>query len=627
VNYIFNGRLCGYLCERCEEPLANLTVRLYRVSADRDVTALAAAQPKETFAFLSDEEVRAKASLLLAETQTDAQGAFSVQLPDTYDGGPFEIDVYCATVPRPKVSRHAHPLQFSITTLEPAWEKSKDSATAAWEHCVDARYWCRVLARFGVWTICGHLVTCEGSSPIPGATVKAFDRDWLQDDPLGSAVTDSTGHFLISYTVDEFKKTIFPFIDIELVGGPDVYFSAELAGNTILQEDPSTGRTPGRSNIGPCFCVELCSGQIVGSGGPETVPHWMQVGATFDIHPDAGQPGSAFSADGYAGAIADPTVDAYVFGSTLALNGNCPLTNIGTGNPVKYRFLIGEYTWSSSPDDPTTMPSVAPASLTPVVTQFAGALVGYVSYTDGNGMQQWAEVNVGATDADGWIKVDGTTVTVPMYNPPGSTAVVTVQASNYLETFTLSNLNTLAVTAVHPPKLPVKPAPSDAGESLTTAQEEPIRRYTLQFEARDTGTNDLLGSDTLSSIIFDNSPVIVALDLVELLSNLCNPLAGISDVHVLYTIDHPHLRSYSVAIGNNNGQVHPPPAFSGSPTVAMPSGDYAPGDFFFRGGASGTSGVAVDISGDQPCAYRVTLSWQTRLWLASATSTEILYCK
>jgi hypothetical protein len=623
VHYIFNGRLCGYLCERCEEPLANLTIRLYAVSAERDVTALAAAQPKETFTFLSDEDVRAKASLLLAETQTDAQGAFSVELPDTYDGGPFEIDVYCETVPRPKVSRHAHPLQFSITTLEPAWEKSKDSATATWEHCVDARYWCRVLARFGVWTICGHLTTCEGSSPIPGATVKAFDRDWLQDDPLGSAVTDNTGHFLISYTVDEFKKTIFPLIDIELVGGPDVYFSAELAGTTILQEDPSTGRTPGRSNIGPCFCVELCSGQVVGSGGPETVPHWMQVGATFDIHPDAGQPGSAFSVDGYAGDIADPTVDAYVFGGTLELDGNCPLTNIATGHPVKYRFLIGEYTWSPPGDDPAKMPLVAPASLTPVVAQFMPTHVGYVSYPDGN-TQQWAEVIVDHTDPDGWIEVYGMTVEVPMNNPPGSHAPVIVTANNYLETFTLSNLNTLAVTAVHPPKLSAEPAP---GESLTTAQEEPIRRYTLQFEARDVGTDALLGSDTLSSIVFNNSDVIVALDLVELLSDLCNPLAGISDVHVLYTIDHPHLRSYSVAIGNNKGQVHPPPAFSGSPTMAMPSGDYAPGDFFFRGGASGTSGVAVDISGDQPCAYRVTLLWQTRLWQASPTSTEVLYCK
>ncbi len=628
MSYTFKGRLCGYVCERCEEPLSNLTVRLYRVAGDRDVTALAAAQPKETFAFLSDEDVQAKISLLLAEAQTDAEGNFSVELPANYDGGPFEVDVYCATMPRPKVSRHAHPLQFSITTLQPEWVDVDGSRTASWEHCIDVRYWCRVLARFGVWTICGHLVTCQGQSPIPGATVKAFDRDWLQDDGLGSAVTNSDGHFLISYTVDEFKKTPFPFIDIELVGGPDVYFSAELGGTTILQEDPSVGRSPERANIGPCFCVELCSGDVVGSGGPETVPHWMQVAGTFNIHPDAGQPSSAFSADGYAGDPADPNADAYVFGgSPLELNGNCPLTNIVTGNPVKYRFLFGEYTWSTSPGDPTTMPSIPPAgALTPLVSQFAGAKVGFVSYIDGNGVQQWADVDVDATDPDGWITVNGTAVTVPMFNPPGSTAVVTVNESNFLETFTLSSVNTDAITAVHPPTLPGGFAQTDAGKSLTTAQEEPIRRYTVQFEARDTVTDALLGSDTLSSIIFNNSPIVLALDLTELLANMCNPVGSATDVHILYTIDHPHLRSYSVSISNNNGQVHPPPAYSGSPTLAMPSGNYTPGDFFFRGGESGTGAVAVDISADPPCAYRVSLSWQTRIWQDPGHSTEILYC-
>ena len=617
MRYVFKGRLCGHLCERCEEALAGVTVRLYAAQGDRDVEALAAADPKETFAFLTDGEVEDKSSRLLGEGQTDADGAFSIDLSDSYDGGPLEIDVYCATVPRPKTSRHAKPLQFSITTLQPQWDQGKDTATASWEHCVDERYWCRVLARFGVWTICGHLVTCEGKQAIPNATVKAFDRDWLQDDPLGSDVTDASGHFLISYTVDEFKKTPFPFIDIELVGGPDVYFSAELGGSTILKEDPDTGRKPGRQNIGPCFCVELCSGQVVG-GGPETVPHFMQVADTFDIHPDAGHVGSAFSVDGYAGGTTDPTVDAYVFNGTLALNGNCPLTNIATGNSIKYRFLLGEWTWSGPPDDPTTMPSVAPASPVPIVSQFVPTLVGYVQYTDGNGDPQWGDVVVDSTDPDGWITVNGMSVTVPMYNPPLSTATIVVSESNFLETFTLANLNTLAVTSVHPTKLPGGLPQADAGTALTTAQQEPIRRYSLQFEAQDVVTAAVVGGDKLSSIVFNNSEVVLALDLVELLSNLCNPLGGASDIHILYTIDHPHLRNFSIAVSNNTGTVHPPPP--------CPEGDYTPGSFFFRGGESGTGGFALSIAGDPPCAYRVSISWETRIWEDSEHSTEILYC-
>jgi hypothetical protein len=364
----------------------------------------------------------------------------------------------------------------------------------------------------------------------------------------------------------------------------------------------------------------------------------MQVDEVFNVHPDAGQPGSCFSEEGFASptvtfpAVPQPTVDAYVFGNSISLGGNCPLTNIATGNPIKYRFLLGEWTWSGTPDDPTVIPSVAPpaATLVPVVSQFEATLVGYLSYTDGFGNQQWADVIVSSTDPDGWITVDGMSLTVPMYNPPGSTSVQTVSQANFLEAFTLANLNTAAVTAVHPAKLPGGLAQADAGQGLALTQEEPIRRYQIQFEAIDTVTSAVVAStadNTLSSIIFDNSPVIVALDMVELLNNLCNPIGTGSDIHVLYTIDHPHLRNYAVSISSNNGQVHPPPAYSGSPTTAMPNGVFTAGDYFFRGGASGTGGVAVDISADPPCAYRVSLSWLARHWGDVSEGTEILYCK
>jgi hypothetical protein len=56
-------------------------------------------------------------------------------------------------------------------------------------------------------------------------------------------------------------------------------------------------------------------------------------------------------------------------------------------------------------------------------------------------------------------------------------------------------------------------------------------------------------------------------------------------------------------------------------------------NFLFRGGASGPHNVAlnggyrVDISGDPSCAYRVTVSWQTRVYLDPGHSHEILYCR
>jgi hypothetical protein len=182
------------------------------------------------------------------------------------------------------------------------------------------------------------------------------------------------------------------------------------------------------------------------------------------------------------------------------------------------------------------------------------------------------------------------------------------------------------------PKLPGGLPQTEAGRSLTPAEQEPIRRYRLQFEVRDASTHAIVYTDTLSAIILNNSAPIVALDLEELLENLCQPLAGQTHAHILYTVDHPHLRSFSLTISNNSKVVHPPPAHSGSATVAMPSGDFAPGSFYFRGGAGGphvaggTGGVAVDISKDPKCAYRVDLSWLTRRYGDSSEQTEILYC-
>jgi hypothetical protein len=629
MTYRFQGRLCGFICEECQEPLANVTVRLYRPTGD-DVTALAAAHPKETLAVLSERQARAKAQNLIGEAQTDASGRFTVDLDEGYEGGPFEIDVYCATVPRPRVGRHAKPLQIAVTTLQPRWRETDAGSVAAFEYCLPSRFWCGFLRQFGVWSICGSLTTCADGSPIPGAVVSAFDADWLQDDPLGSATTDGSGHFLISYTVDDFQKTpLSPLINFELIGGPDVYFKAELGGNTILAEPSSAGRQPGRENVGPCLCVSLCSDQVVGNG-PETTPHWQQL-EDFDIHPAPGLPGSSFSVEGYAG---DPTAGAFVFGGGVRLRGNCPLQNIATNNALEYRFTIGEWTWSPPGDDPTKIPSVAPGTLAPV-TQIAATLVGYVFYTDGNAMSQSEPVYVTSADAtvDGWIRVDGKPVTVPMYNPPGSTAVVNVSPSNFLRTFDLLVLNSPAITTAHPAKLPGGLPKSDAGRSLTNAEKEPVRRYQIGFEVRDSVTLATVATDELSSVVLDNSPVIVALDLEELRSNACNPLAGAANAHILYTVDHPHLRNFSISIGNNNGTVHPPPAHSGSATVAMPSGAFAAGNYFFRGGAggphngAGNGGVAVDISSDPSCAYAVTLSWLTRRYYDTGQSTQILYCK
>ena len=247
MTYTFRGRLCGLICPECPEPLGNVIVRLYRPHNVEVVTALAVASPKETFALLTEGQVKEKAGALLAESKTDEEGNFTFHLGDNerYHGEAFEIDVYCATVPRLKPGPPPTPLQFAITTLQPAWRQTEKDFVAGWDYCLPYRFWCLVRARFGAWTICGQVTHCSTGAPIPNVKVRAFDVDWLQDDDLGAGITDINGKFLIDYLASDFKQTIFPPLELEWVGGPDLYFKVEtLGGAPLLIEPSSRGRAP-----------------------------------------------------------------------------------------------------------------------------------------------------------------------------------------------------------------------------------------------------------------------------------------------------------------------------------------------------------------------------------------------
>lgn len=618
MSYVIQGTLGGALCDECSEPLVGSEIRLYAGPLSLPAEAATDLHPAP-----------AERAQLGAATVRD-DGSFRVAITNSrYAGGELDVDLYCGTVPRPRFHPHA-PVQHTLATVTPSWQDAQEEHLAVTDLMVPQPDWCQILAQFGVWTICGHLTSCTSGAPIPGATVKAFDADWIQDDYLGSANTDTAGHFLISYTADDFRRTPFsPLLNVELTEGPDVYFTAELGGQPILTEHQGDGRAAGRQNIDNCFCVELCTDAV--DGNPDHIPHWQRV-EVFDIHPAPGSVGADFTTDG------DTAADHYVFGGQVVLSGNCPLVDAVSGHELEYRFTVGEYTWAGA-ETPGQLPTVAPAVQLPGLTQLGTAQVGYVFYLDGNGAQSSYPVDIDATDADpdGWIQLaNKKTVTVPMYNPVGSTAVVTVTPGNFLRTFTLATVNTVALTATHPPKLPAGLTKADAGRSLTTAEQEPIRRYALGFEVRDATTHAApMWTDALAAIIVDNTPVQAALDLEELHTNACNPLGGVSTIHLLYTVDHPALRSYTCSIGSNSGTFHTPttPAVGGN-NAATPAGAYTPGMAYpwFRGAAGGphngtnTGGLAIDIGADPHCAYAVNLSWVTRRYGDLGQGAQILYC-
>ncbi len=607
--YQFKGSLRAYLCDECFQRLGGVTVRLYRHRQGQDVPALVAAAPKTTFNVLSEAEVAKKADFLIAETRTDAGGAFRFQLNDDkdgYDGEAFEVDVRLTTVPGAEKKAKGKPVQFTITSLQPDWKPQGEVLAApAWDYFVPARFWCHLLERFGLWAICGRVVTCQGRQPLPGARVEAFDADIVQHDPLGADTTDFNGHFRIYYTTADFRRTPFPFIQEEIVSGPDLFFKVEFGGSTIIDEPHATGRHPGRANVGRCACVELCSDEVVPPDAVD-IPHWERV-EVFEVDTD-------FSAEGYAGA------GSLVMSDGITLHGNMPLKNVVNNKALKYRFLVGPWAWPGA-EDPAVMPSVPPAdaALTPV-TSINPSKVGYLYYTDANGDPRSAPVVVTTSDldGDGCIQLLGHTVTVDMHD--GTTANVAVTQHNFVGAYLLMNMNSLAVT---PPPYDVvqdlgKPA---AGNPVPAAQRAPIRRFKLRFQVFDfdQAVNNTTNNKTLNALVIDNSPARYALHLAQLEANLCNPVTN--QVHIRYTIDHPHLSFFNVKISSNAGVVHNAPP--------LPNGSFG-GNFFFRGGQSGPAGFAVNVAGDPKCAYAVTLSWQTRHYhggRGGARSVQLLYCK
>ena len=202
MRYTFFGHLCGQLCLDCQEDLAHATLRLYRPEdANDQILARATAETKHTHQILDAEDAEQKSDRLLAEVDLDSEGRFNVALGDEvdYDGEAVEIDVYLESVPGMPEGAGADPLQVSITTLQPQWRKGEEGARFGWEYCIPERFWCQVRGQFGAWTICGDVTLCETEEPVEGATVIAFDRDWIQDDELGIATTDGNGRFRIDY--------------------------------------------------------------------------------------------------------------------------------------------------------------------------------------------------------------------------------------------------------------------------------------------------------------------------------------------------------------------------------------------------------------------------------------------
>lgn len=601
MRYLFIGKLCGYICPERPEPLANVKVRLYRSRADQKVAAMATARPKETFQLLDARALDTKTGHLLAEASADENGRFEVELGDNQDyaGEAFELDVLLDRVPG---GEPGEPLQFTVTMLQPRWMESDNGLVAKWEYCLPARIWCGVRARFGSWVICGRVLTCDTKpqAPVAGVRVRAFDVDIVQDDPLGDALTDATGRFRIDYTTKVFRQTPFsPLIDVEWIGGPDVYFQVETpTGSPLLIEPSSRGRDPDRENAGHCLCVTLCLKDVPDQQQPPTIPLFTHVGQyKVDSDPTA----SDFNADGTSKA------GGYAFTGDIPLIGVLP---DGTAaDPVEYRFRYAKH-----------------PGLTPVENAVAGIIkptvIGQLEYFAWNSLLSVWELKA----ADYWVNNPGAHVMipqdgsadlmVPLNKDIGADGWIEVPTENQLfhngvGRFVPAGFSRLAIIdtkkltdesvdlSTGAPPLPVK-----AGDTVPAAYRSEAPTFRIYFEARKVGETTLMSSNQLDTIALSNTSytyerhpgwaggtvttaAVVSLDIAEMIgpgATGCDTLS--TDLHALFTVYHPYLGDARLYFEGNSPL---PPSYTASITAGEALGA-PPGQLF-------------DISGLAPCAY------------------------
>ena len=290
-------------------------------------------------------------------------------------------------------------------------------------YSITARTWCALLARWGWWVICGRVRDAANGLPLAGLTVRAHDRDWLQDDRLGESVTDGQGEFHIWYQEDDFTATIFsPLINLEMTSGPDgLLRGGDRGGATRCSR---RARRPGACraarNVGHCFCVEL---EVETEPGlPYYDPLFTNVG-NFHILSDFNADGTANKSKLGAGGA------GWGLLRSPELRGFCPKVHPVGGQPMHYRFLyVDPVTSSEKP--------VTGDLLTPVLV--GSKLIQWDVDSDGTLDTTFQDIQIAGSggtpplppggsgplpthvivpDADGWIAVDQNALDGGFYGP------------------------------------------------------------------------------------------------------------------------------------------------------------------------------------------------------------------
>lgn len=607
MGYRLHGNLFGYICRDCFWPLWGIKVRIY-APEERELVQRVAADPRYTTAAVDEQSVGKRERRLLGEGEVSEDGAFEVALEGRgYQGGAVDVDIRVERLPQLE-EVEIEPQQVHITTLQPQWRERGDQRLAYWPYHLPAGFWCRLLAKWDVWAICGRVTICDTDQEVSGVVVEARDVDWFQQDYLGSATTDASGRFVIYYPGKAFRKGAW--IDIELTGGPDLYFTVKTpTGLTLLAEPPSRGRQPDRENVGNCFCVELCVKDV-----PTTTHEGLAVFTHVGKYIHATDIESAINQSGLTKPNSQNSNDVRAFFRTMRLNGQLPKKL--NGHPLEYCFEWREVDQNGSEISPWT--KVQPH-------QVAKTVIGNWSYYDGT---IWHTRNYTVNGAAGELAASWTTdgyIQVPqessVFSPTG---------------FFQPNGNQINLIS----QLLVPWGSFDMTGKVAGATSAPFgknRYFGLRMLARSGPSQTPQGTSAgeLAKIAIENrgydnlvhhpawaghsSPAgtvgVNLLDIEELKVNGC---AEVKDtLTVLVTAAHPNLGKVSLTITGGNAQTLPA-AFT-VPTAGLPDEQF---------GTATNDFVVTDLA---PCAYIVSLSTVIMLTTgdqnAGALTDQMAFCK
>jgi hypothetical protein len=498
-------------------------------------------EAKATVRSIGEDEIKRLGEGLL-KGRTDEHGFFCIN-DRSYKGELLDVYVCIRAVPGGPEHK-ALPLKQTTCLYLGTYQARRSDVGWYVNLYVPQPIWCALKKQVDAWTVAGRVAICDGDQPLGNATVIARDVDITQDDLLGQAITNGLGIFRIDYMGDAFRKgTIF---DVELFGGPDIYFEVHDSGGTaVLTEDRSAGRLPGRCGSGPCKCVRLCV-----DVPPQVAQAWFTHVGDFDINSDIDPATGLTNTAANIGLPNQHAGPGYAFfdgdhGWGIKLKGDCPKRHPAGNEPMRYRFL-----YEDLDNDPGNLHPVTAAML-------SGIVVGERPIT-------WNVTGLGAQTYAQPIVVGPTGLTIPPgpTPPPAGPPVgswgpipkvfMKPDANGWVTMDPTANLNGYSGPLLYFITNAVVAGGAAPGNGAGNAVTQPKngRRLRIVYEAEPTtGPNGIsltLGNE-LQKLKVNNWLDVIELDLVEFISgNCCSPINA--SLGIKYTADHEMMLSWGVDI-------------------------------------------------------------------------------